>query len=247
MIAFLVLFTKIFVGWHLFMHVVGPIIVRRNHRSPANVVFEPLPMDAWQHGENVAVKAIHSDLAALGFSPLTASQLSNSHAQTQFLIYRHPQDGSAAILMCGQSKAGITLVLEFVQRYALGNQLCVNNSPFPSIYPAWEEKIVYRVDRCAEAKKLFAAFCQIREKSELGVRAPLPETGILEMVSTHMAKEKEFLRSRGILEVVGDEERLTRRGAYLVCWKLLWPGKGILRRLEHRRTNQILANSISCR
>lgn len=221
----------------LFRYALLPLLIYRIQTLPAHYAFAEIPMDEVLAGREDSFLAAHVQLQALGFEPVKASGFPMSNGATSFMLYRKTGDTAAATLMAFTSMQGETVVTDFTQMYADGVNLSLTNSPVPETFPRWHRKIRYRAHDVSDVAALFGRFRAVVAKLDRADAVALPEGRELESVADYLNAEVEALVENGHArrgEQAG-QLRLSLRGAYVSCWKLMWPGKALMNGFESLR------------
>lgn len=221
----------------LFRYALLPLLVYRVQTFPARYAFAEVPMDVVLADRGRTFVDAHLQLQTIGFEPVKASGFPMSNGASSFVLYRKAGDTATATLMALTSAQGETVVTDFTQIYADGVNLSLTNSPVPETFPRWRRKIRYRAHGVGDVAALFRRFTAIVAKLDRSGAVALPVGSELETVADYLNAELQALAESGHTrpgEHAG-QLRLSLRGAYVSCWKLMWPGKALLNGLESLR------------
>lgn len=221
----------------LFRYALLPLFVYRVQTLPAHYAFAEVPVDEVLAERGLAFQDAHMQLQALGFEPVKASGFSLSSGASSFVLYRKAGDTATATLMAFVSAQSETVVTDFTQVYADGVNLSLTNGPVPETFPRWRRKIRYRAPGVGDIAALFHRFTTIVTKLDRPGAVALPVGRELETVADYLNDEVRALAESGHTRPGEHAEqlRLSLRGAYVSCWKLMWPGKALLNGLASLR------------
>ena len=215
--------------WLAAPYVLGPFLVRLGLRAPERYV---LPEKAWPefvNGNGPVVAGYHGQLMALGFVPVTATEVPGVGAA----LYIHPVDGSTVQLR--HTKQFVSVC--FSQEYHDGSRLMVGNAPLPAIYPDWSRRISYYVPEVGHLSRLFDAFKAIRARQRHGALLAPDAALQLRREEDYLNAEMDNLLEQGIYSraVNIGKRAITLKGAFYASWRLAWLSKPVLLRLAAQR------------
>ncbi|MFZ5757121.1 MAG: hypothetical protein ACOY3X_09475 [Pseudomonadota bacterium] len=225
---------------------VGPVLVLMQQRLPARYRFEKRESRTFLAEQTPTFLALHHALLQKGFNPAGASVLQMRHVKTDFSLYLDEQAGVICTLSTAASSLGVSTQAEFTQMYSDGSLVNVNNHPVINVYPRNPRREAYRFPELndldallAAAMKIFAARGSGRQVS----RYPLDEVWLA--MEVWLDAELDALIAGGyVSETVQDgQRRLTVKGAILMTWKLCWPVKPVLARIDRASARQALARA----
>lgn len=223
------------VSFAVLQHVLGPILVWRAERIPAAYDLRPIDVqcviEMLDPGGMLAVE----QLAALGFTPIVASEIVKPQSRVSFLLFRNPADPAAVNLTLAANAAQKFSYVEFTQVFTGNTMLDVNTCPMASAFPAFPGKRVYRFPGMP-TPELHAAFVKLRASlaranapiSSLSTASPLSD------LSRRLDDETKKLINGGYLvrTAMDGAYRLTPKGAILFTWKFVWPWKSLRDKLQ---------------
>lgn len=221
----------------VFMYAVGPLLVWRLQRSPAEFRFLRLKDNSLLALVSPACEAQDRELRAAGFTLAGSASMAMGSSQTYFSVYR-AGDGLLASLVAMKGQARSLVYLEFTWLHADGAVTNVNNSAMASVFPTSALKRSYRYPDLATVPELLALARRIgRVVSADSPLQPFPAGQELDSIEHFLTRESEALVARGWYApaVVDGYRRLTLRGAFLMTWRLLWPQRPLLQRAERRQ------------
>lgn len=219
------------------MYAVGPLLVWRMQRSPAEVRFLRLKDNSLLKMVSPACEAQERELLAAGFTLADSASMALGSTQTYFSVYRD-DDGLLASLVAMKGQTQSLFYLEFTWLHPDGAVTNVNNSGMASVFPTSALKRSYRYPDLATVPELLALARQIgRVVGKDFPIQPFPAGQELDSIEHFLTRESEALVARGWYApaVVDGYRRLTLRGAFLMSWRLLWPQRQLLQRAERRQ------------
>jgi hypothetical protein len=230
-------FFCLLVAFLAFQHFVLPLAVYFFNVMPYRYVFMPLPWGEFLAAQTAPFTISHEQLLQLGFTPVGASSLNMSPSKTSFVLYRQNDGTATATLMCSTAVTTEYIVVDFTQTYEDGVNLSVCNGPTPLVFPSWHRRIFFRAHEIKDPQILYSRFQAITAKLARPGAIPLPPGQEFETVSAWLNDELHALASmRFTRPPKGDGKlRFTLWAAYVSSWKLIWPWKFILNRLDSRR------------
>lgn len=243
----LIIAAVIIVALPVFMNTVGPFIVWKTQRIPANVTFLPIDDHEFISERNAEFIAYDTEIKEHGFEVIGSSLLADSHANSYFRLYWSADLMLAAMVVTIKSNIEDITYIEFSQKFSNGTVLDVSNSPRGEVYPKFDFKQAYRYPKKKRFDELFAAY-QILAKSFEGVAKPQNydlSRGFGE-VEDFIKKESDALLQKGFIHPEIDEEgkrKLTLRGAAFMTYLAVAPGKNIWGYVTERRANKALKNN----
>ncbi|MCS7079582.1 MAG: hypothetical protein NZ585_05965 [Chloracidobacterium sp.] len=225
--ALLVVLGTVFVGVPLLVYGGLPLLIKFTYRQPARYRLPPEPMDRLLVEGGPVFRALDDQLKLLGFRLVAASSLG---VENRLGVYR------SSIDTCFVTLAVIsgTVTVDFTQPYADGFNLSLTNAPFPSVFPTWERKTVYRLPGESDLGRLYQVFKAIRSREKRTPKAITPGFELTD-IEAFCNDEVQHLIRRGFLSA-RNPERLTLKGAYAMTLPLLPPFKGLLLSAEKART-----------
>lgn len=231
----------------LLMNLLGPLVIRRTQTLPGRVHFEPIEPETFFADRDAGFRRHDEAVRALGFSFLGASHMTDDKTDTWFALYAHPGDHACAMVVSLVNPLKRATYVEFTQVYDDGSVLNVNDGPVPSPYPRWDRKLVARFRDVHEAGELHARFLCIRAGiANSACPVPLEPARAFEAVERHLADESDHLVAQGYcLPAIGPGGRraLTLKGACLLTWRSIFPGKRLLEARDRREAARLLARA----
>jgi hypothetical protein len=229
------LFLALFFGAEIFKNTVGPFIIWRVQKPPAEIRFESLEESDFTPETVAALTAWDEPLQALGFRPVGLSKMLGNRVNTCFRLFWNPTLRKSATVICGRVS-----YLEFSQLYTDGSVLTVSNSPVQGAFPALDFKLYYRYPQMREAAPLAEIHEKLRAKFKPDAEAlEIGEAGPLAKLERYIRRESDALVERGLVHEEIDAEgrrALTLRGAFAMTYRSIGPGKQIWARLTARRS-----------
>lgn len=231
----------------LLMNLLGPLVVWRSQTLPGRVRFEPIEPETFFAERDDEFRGHDQAMRALGFVFLGASHLTDDKTDTWFALYAHPGDQACAMVVSLVNPLKRATYVEFTQLYDDGSVLNVNDGPVPSPYPRWHRKLVARFSDVHAPGELHARFRRIRA----GIANSSPPVTLapdraFEAVARHLAEESDHLVARGYCQpALGPDGRraLTPKGACLLTWRSIFPGKRLLEARDRREAASLLARA----
>lgn len=227
-----------------FLNLLAPLLILKTQRLPARVRFAPLPEEEFLPARSETFNRLDGELKQMGFVYGGSSVLKNMNTDSYFSLYSLPGDAACAMLVTINSPVRNMTYLEFCQVFADDSVLDVNNADVVSAYPAMKQKTMLRYPAVNDPATLLDIFRKIRKRmaQQLPVKDWDPANGIA-VVEDALARESDELVRLGYSrEAVDDEGQrgLTIKGAYLMTWKNVFPGKQVQDWLDLRRARRIL-------
>lgn len=240
----LVVIAVLVFGIPVFMNTVGPFIVWKTQRLPANVKFQPIDDNEFMEGRNSEFVYYDKSIKELGFDIVGSSLLQDSHTDSHFRLYWNKELKVAAMAVTAKSKIEEVTYIEFTQLYGDGSVLDVSNSPRPEAYPRLEFKHAYRYPDKKAPCDLLEAHKKLKEG--IKITAAIVDYDLSRgfgEVEDWLKKESDALLEKGIVKPEIDEEgkrRLTLLGAIALTYRAVPPGKNIWAFVTEQRAKKAL-------
>lgn len=215
----------------LVMNTIGPFIVWKTQKLPANIVFEVIDGEVFIREASEEYIRLAESLEALDFSCIGSSVLSDTDSDTFFRLYWNPELRIAATCVSGINVLGETVYIEYSQKYSDGSMLDVSNNPVTEAFPKLNIKTSYRYPLVFDARELLEIFIKLRDgyKSS-SVPIDFDIDGGFKEVESFMRRESDELIDKGIVKPEIDSEgkrALTFYGAIYLTYRAVSPGKNI--------------------
>lgn len=228
----------------LLLNLLGPLIIWKSQRLPARPELQEYQPDNFLAERESQFCEWHRELGQLGYQVATTASLEDTQVSSHIAVYSHPDDSSCATLACLESIKGNLVYLEFSQLHADNSILDVSNSPQVSAYPRLPHKRTLRFPKVITAAELHRIFIDLRSHlSNSSVPVPPQPDRLLEQVIEHFGIESDALVKRGIChpDIDTDGKRsLTLKGAYMLTWASVFPGKPLKDRLDQYLSCRLL-------
>lgn len=230
----------------LALNLLGPLLIWRTQRLPARIRFQPHDEASFMASRDEAFRGLDADMRGLGFRYLGSSFMRDTHTETNFSLYAH-DDQACAMVVSIVSKVKSIAYVEFAQLYADGSILDVTNTPIPSPYPRVDLKIHARFPEVLATAELHARFLALRASLK-NTAQPMPYSADagFRMVEDFMDRESDLMTRLGYChpEVDADGRRpLTLKGAYLLSWRSIFPGRTLRGWREKQHSARLLADA----
>lgn len=229
------------------LNLLGPLLIWRTQKLPARIRFKPHDEAGFLADRDDDFRRLDGDIRALGFGYLGSSYMRDTHTEANFSLYTHPGDQSCAMVVSMVSKVKSFTYVEFTQIYADGSLLSASNIGMASTYPRMAVKIAVRFAEVADPRELYARFRSLRAGLRNSARAvPYSADEGFRMIEDHLDHESDVLVEMGYCHPQVDAEgrrALTLKGAYLLSWRSIFPGKGLTGWLDRQRSARLLAQA----
>ncbi len=231
----------------ILMNVIGPFVIKKVQKLPARISFNKHDEEEFLLNRDEEFHSLNGQIRNLGFEYIGSSFMEDSHIQTNFSLYSNENELTCAMVVSIVSKVKSITYVEYSQAYSDGSMLDVSNSDQVSPYPKMDLKLAVRYPEITDPEQLYIVFNKLK-KSLNNSSSPIPydkETGF-KMVEEFMAKESNVLVSKGYCKDEIDENgqrSLTFKGACVLTWKSVIPGKSILNKLNLAYARKILKNA----
>jgi len=229
------------------LNIIGPLIIYRTQKLPTRVHFQTLNEQEFpaKHGDDAA--RLGKKLQALGFEHIGSSSLPDTHNTAYFSLYSHAKDYTTAMLVTMDNKAKSFTYIEFSQLYSDGTMLDVSNAPVVPVYPRMSLKLSTRYPAIHDAEDLYGIFLKLKSilKNSSSPAYYKPEYGFSK-VEEFMAWESDKLVELGYCKNAIDSDgkrALTLKGAFILTWKSVFPGKYIYDKVDQSYSKKILNNN----
>ena len=228
-------------------NVISPLIIFRAQKLPARVQFSAVDENGFLRARSERFNDLDTQMRGLGFNYIGSSMLPDTHNIAYFSLYSNEVDGTTGMLITMENKLGSFTYAEFSQLYSDGTMLDVSNASVVSAYPRMPLKIAARFPNINDLDQLYAILSRIRASAN-NTAAPVgsePEIGFSK-VEEFIARESDDLVRLGYLKSDIDAEgkrRLTLKGAFLITWRSIFPGRRIFDALDRSHSRKILKNA----
>jgi len=228
----------------LIMNTLGPFIVWKTQKLPANVKFEKIDNDTFIEDRSDEYKLFVKELEALNFNCIGSSVLSDTNSNTFFRLYWNEQTKTAATCVSGVNDLGEVCYIEFSQKYSDGSMLDVSNNPVVEVYPKLNIKRTYRFPDISKAGELLDIFNKLKGSVNSSlIPMDFDVEKCFEEIETFMRLESDELTQKGITKPDIDEEgkrALTLYGAIYLTYHAIPPGKNIFGYFDEKRSKNAL-------
>ena len=217
--------------------------VWQTQRIPATYNLQPVELASAVAAHDQKASYVNEAMAALGFVPVTASEIRKPNSLVSFVLLRNPDDLSVANVTVGSNSKSSTTYIEFTQEFTDGTSLNVNSSPRVGVFPKEARKPVYRFPTMS-VPELYAAFLKLRAGLSSG-RSPVLSLSMEDPVADLCCKLDEQtarLVAKGYLHRSVDEgtHRLTFKGAFSFTFKLTSPWSEMINLAERASSHRAL-------
>ncbi len=227
-------------------YVIGPILVWRSQKFPSKYIFNLLDNESFLSERSPTFMQLHNQIISEGFEYIGSSELIQVNSSMYFSIYNNNELKLACTLSSAHSSAINTTQIEFTQMYCNGSVLNVNNAPLFNIYPRTDKKLCFRFPEINEFSQLLKIASKLIKSKKLDEERTTFERGEeFATIENHLNDEVKYLVKKGWVsdQVNNKQRKLTIIGAILMTWKLCWPIKQILSRLDTAYSTKALENA----
>lgn len=242
--SLLPLLEKLVFLW-IFLHVIGPLIVKATFRysatvDPHKVLPETLPVTA-----RAAVERWSAQIQALGFSPVGVYNMGALASSTQsFLAYFvNRTAGDFANISVVLSSAVTKSYFEFSSSFSNGLTLDTNVNQIVSIGSVPADILIFRFPSIASPSQLYQVHRALIQKHAAFLRPQLPPEGEeATRIVKQLGRFGPCQAAAGLMYLApgASHYRLTWKGAFLMTWKSIWPTPLIRRTLYAMRMQKVL-------
>jgi hypothetical protein len=247
MIEFIIIAAVILVLFSpVVMNTIGPFIVWKTQKIPVIVRFPAMESSDFIKSRNEEFLNYDLDLKKMKFDVLGSSLLEDLHTKSYFRLYWNPSIKLAAMAVTMTSKSKEITFLEFTQRYKDETVLNVNNSVQPEAYPKIAFKQMLRFPKIRSAELLLEYHSILKSKIK-AKNDPVEfdlANGFFE-VEKHIKREADALLEMGLVKNEIDENgkrSLTLKGAFIMTFRSVSPGKEIFGFLSKRQAMKLISN-----
>jgi len=242
----LILFIVLLIPVSL-QNLLGPIIVKQTQRLDARFKFIPYAEPDFMLRQDEHYLAICNELKALGFDYVGSSSLAGSHSDSDFSLFCNDQERCSAMLASISSKVMGLRYIEFTQLYADGSILDVSNATQASVFPHLDIKIALRYPELKTVDALYQRFVALRNSLKNSASpVPYDKSKVFSNMETYMERESDELVAKGYclkpIDANG-KRQLTWKGAILLTWKSVAPGRIIKSYLDKAYAKKMLSLS----
>ncbi len=227
-------------------YVLGPVIVLWSQKMPEKYSFRLLESQQFLSERTPTFIELHEEIQGGDFEYIGSSELILSNTSMYFSIYNNFDKKIACTLVTAQSAPVNTTYIEFTQMYKNGSTLNVSNAPIINVYPKSEYRLSFRFPLVNDFDQLFTlAEKLINSNKQNDEKTTFTRGKEFEAVESYLNRELSELIERGWVQskTVAGNRRLTIKGASLMTWKMLWPIKQILNRIDISYSNRAIENT----
>jgi hypothetical protein len=244
----LIAILSIVAGTLVFMNLVGPFFVWKEHKLPAIVKFDALEENEFMGNRNEGLGQYNNSLIELGFVVVGSSMLNDGHTDCHFRLYWHSDLKVSAMVATMIGDLEEMTYLEIAQQYTDGSSLNVLNSPIQEAYPRLDFKLTYRYPKIKKAEELLKVHNLLKTRYKSNDRPVSYDIskGFSE-VEAFMKKESDALVDKGFAQrdINSDGKRsLTLYGAFALTCRSVPPGRYILGFITERRAEAALRKCV---
>ena len=245
MLELLLVLVLLVIFWNpLVMNTLGPIIIWRTQKIPAEVRFRPVDETGFLLARNEEFKRYDRELTALNFDVQGSSILEDSQTKSYFRLYWDKENFLAATVVSMESKLEEVTYVEFSQIYEDGSVLDVNNSKKMEVYPEIEFKKVFNFFDIRSVSELLKCFNKVKGKLRSDTcPVSINTSRHFSDIERFIRKESDALTSMGFLKEPIDAEgwrSLTLAGALSMTWRSVPPGSKIVGYFKKKRQEKLL-------
>lgn len=226
-----------------FMHLCGPILVKRSERLPHRYQFTILDEREFFSHRSETFIMLDYEMRNLGFHYVGSSILSNTNTDSLFSLYTKTDEVMSAMLTTIESPLGDFTYAEFSRLYADGSTLDVNNAPIPSLFPRNPMRLQLRYPHINTLAGLYAVTQKLLASHHNGAEPLALRAGEeFHQVEALLNGELERLVKGGYYSAdqASGYRPITLKGALLFSWKSLWPWQPIRQHLDLLRARRRL-------
>lgn len=229
------------------LNVIAPLLIKKLQKLPARVTFEPHDEKDFLLSRDEKFHQLNSDIRSLGFEYIGSSFMEDSHSETNFSLYHNESEKTGAMIVRIENNVKAVTYIEFSQLYADGSMLDVSNADEVAVYPKMDLKITVKYPEVRDCSELYSRFKQLRDSLKNSNEAiPFDSSEGFKVVEDYMAKESDILVQKGYCKPEIDDSgkrSLTLKGAYVITWRSVFPGKKIRNALDKLYSNKLLKNA----
>ncbi len=230
----------------ILLYLLAPLLIKKLQKLPARIKFEPHDEKEFLLSRDDEFHELASQVRTLGFSYIGSSFMEDSHTETNFSLFSNEEDKTTAMVVSMVSDVKSITYIEFTQIYKNGSMLDVSNAQEVPVYPKMDLKMAVRYSEIKDPEELYKIFKKIK-KSLKNADEPVTyeKKAGFSTVEEFMAKESDMLVIFGYCDPYIDDGKraLTMKGAYLLTWKSLFPGKKINALLDKAYSKKVLNNA----
>lgn len=228
-------------------YVVGPVMVYFSQRLPEKYNFRLLDQEEFLSQRGAVFNKLHGQILSNDFRYAGSSEMLQSHSSLYFSVYYSEKRKLTCTLMTAHAAHHKAMTqIEFTQLYSDGTVLNVNNNAVFGAYPNWDIKEEYRYPEINDFSRLLNVMDKIIE-----VRKPsstplgMEEGSEFETIENHLNDEHRRLIDIGWVSpvIVNGEHRLTILGALIMTWKMCWPIKAIINKIDILKSHNVLKSA----
>ena len=209
----------------------APLLVLKQVKLTARVHFEVLDEEAFFADRDARFHALDMEIKSLDFEYVGASLFRDLTTTSHFCLYANHTTRTVATLIVMTTESKTLTYAEFSQR--CGDEVIVGvcNADQVSIYPRLPIKVMLRDPKIDRMEELYAMLLRLRDAlGRYPMALPLDRDRYFQVVEEFVERESDELVKLGYCQAAIDEagrRSLTVKGAYLLSWKLLFPGNVI--------------------
>lgn len=231
-VEWVILGIVIFLG---IQYLLGPIIVLWSQKIPEKYSFKLLESQTFLAERTPTFIELHEKIQDRDFDYIGSSELIMSNSSMYFSIYNNFDKKIACTLVTAQSVPVNTTFIEFTQMYKNGFVLNVSNAPVINVYPKSESRLSFRFPMVNDFEKLLTlAEKLINSNKKNDEKITFTRGNEFKAVESYLNRELSELIERGWVQskAIAGNRRLTIKGALLMTWKMLWPIKQIINKID---------------
>jgi len=228
-------------------YLLGPTMVYFSQKLPDKYRFKLIDPSSFLSERGDIFNKLHEQILANEFRYVGSSELQMSNSSIYFSIYYSEERTLTCTLMTAHAAHHNAMTqIEFTQLYTDGSALNVNNNAIFSAYPDWDTKECYRFPDINDFNSLLGAMDKII-KALKSDSAPLEirQGKEFEVIESHLNYELERLIDIGWVSpvTVNGEHRFTVLGALLMTWKMCWPIRVLINKVDVNRSREVLESA----
>ena len=227
----------------VFLNLVGPLVVWATVKIPAKFEFEPVEEGVFFADRDADFCSLDRYLRHMALDYLVASTFQNGANTSYFSVYVHPSSQTTVSLIRMEGSKQQFNYVELTRRDRSGKLISVNNAQQVSAYPPMPNlKLGLHYPQEWDIKALWQRLDRLQQHLEFRPAGlPEGEGEYLRIVANFLEREAaELVRlgyCRRSIDAQG-QRSLTVKGAYLMSWQLVFPGKQLRLRSQRRYAQQ---------
>ena len=213
-------------AYWLFMHLLGPVLVKRSERLPMAYQFERLDDARFFADRSETFIMLDLDARNLGLQYVGSSVLKNTNANSYFSLYTGASPVVSLMLVTLESPLGDFTYAEFSRLLDNGGSVEISNAPISPLFP---ENPIKRQLRYPEINHL-GTLHDAALKLMAGLQGPAQPVSLsvgaeFQQVTEILNDEIQRMVQLGYYQsqAVDGFYPISLKGAILFSWKSLWP------------------------